>query len=102
MDLSGVVKGWAIAQAAEVLTSAGLDNWCINASRDVLASGTNRTGPWTVGIVDPAERGDHIWTQTTTGSGPFLQVTVLAADIPETYPEPKWVAYRGPHRYRGA
>jgi thiamine biosynthesis lipoprotein len=105
VDLSGVVKGWAIAQAAEVLASEGLDNWCINAGGDVLASGTYRTGPWTLGIVDPAdrtallasvrlpghlaaaatsglaERGDHIWTQTTTGSRPFLQVTVLGADI---------------------
>jgi thiamine biosynthesis lipoprotein len=105
VDLSGVVKGWAIAQAGEVLASAGLDNWCINAGGDVLASGTNRTGPWTVGIVDPAdrtallasvrvpghlgavatsgsaERGDHIWTQTAAGSRPFLQVTVVAADI---------------------
>ncbi|MCU6479695.1 FAD:protein FMN transferase [Arthrobacter sp. A2-55] len=105
IDLSGVVKGWAIAQAAAVLAAEGLDNWCINAGGDVLARGTNRTGAWTVGIIDPvdrtallasvrmpghlpaiatsgvAERGDHIWTQTTTGSRTFLQVTVLAADI---------------------
>lgn len=102
IDLNGIVKAWAMAEAGR---SLGGGDWCLNVGGDVLASGHGADGsPWVVGIVDPAdrstlltalplrgprraaatsgsaERGDHIWTR---GRGPadFIQVTVLADDI---------------------
>ncbi len=39
IDLSGVVKALAIAEAGEALTAQGLLNWSINAGGDVLVSG---------------------------------------------------------------
>lgn len=105
VDLSGVVKAWAMAAAGDLLVSLGLRNWCLNAGGDVLCCGTAPGGvPWSVGIVDPlertsllgsidasaerpavatsgnAERGEHIWRQPG-GSRDFVQVTVRAPDI---------------------
>src|SRR4051812_33607358 len=39
LDPSGLVKGWAVAGAAERLANAGLANFCINAGGDVIACG---------------------------------------------------------------
>ncbi|MEO6826518.1 MAG: FAD:protein FMN transferase [Microbacteriaceae bacterium] len=105
IDLSGLVKGWAIAHAGEALTAGGLTSWFINAGGDVLTRGRAPTRPWTVGITDPedrtqlmasvvmtqnhhavatsgsAERGEHIWTQSPRAASEYLQVSVLAPDI---------------------
>ncbi len=56
LDPSGLVKGWAVAGAAERLISAGAKNFCINAGGDVLTRG--RPGPdrlWRVGIRHPED-----------------------------------------------
>ncbi len=57
-DPSGVVKGWSIERAAEILEQHGCHNFCINAGGDVAIRG-NPTGtePWTVGIRHPLD--DH-------------------------------------------
>jgi thiamine biosynthesis lipoprotein ApbE len=105
IDLSGVVKAMAIAEAGDVLTGLGLGHWCINAGGDILVSGRpDEDSEWTVAIVDPtdrqevlanvplrepvravatsgsAERGEHIWT-AADGASPYLQVSVFAPDI---------------------
>ncbi|HJW00047.1 MAG TPA: FAD:protein FMN transferase [Arthrobacter sp.] len=110
LDLSGLIKGHAIREAGTSLLALGLQDWCLNAGGDVLASGSPVPGsgqPWQAGIVDPAdrrtllagyplcsgrrrhpalatsgsaERGDHIWSPA--GAAPaFVQVSVAAADI---------------------
>ncbi|HEX7835724.1 MAG TPA: FAD:protein FMN transferase [Pseudolysinimonas sp.] len=101
VDLDGIVKAEAMARAGEIL---GDGDWCLNVGGDVLVAGQADTGPWSVGIVDPAdrdrlltavplvgsrraaatsgsaERGDHIWTRGRVPSV-FAQVTVLADEI---------------------
>lgn len=104
VDLSGVVKARAIESAGDILVAAGHLDWCLNAGGDVLVSGVQASGdPWTVGIVDPddrgtlwtqiethpgrmavatsgvQERGEHVWRMASETS--FTQVTVAAADI---------------------
>ncbi|WP_233204647.1 FAD:protein FMN transferase [Cryobacterium sp. Y62] len=105
IDLSGVVKALAIAEAGAALTARGSTNWSINAGGDVLVSGDAGHPEWSVGIVDPsdrgeliasvplrhplravatsgsAERGEHIWTALNGDPSPFRQVSVFAADI---------------------
>ena len=105
IDLSGVVKALAIAEAGAALTARGPANWSINAGGDVLVSGDAGHPEWSVGIVDPsdrgeliasvplrhplravatsgsAERGEHIWTALNGEPSPFRQVSVFAADI---------------------
>jgi thiamine biosynthesis lipoprotein len=109
LDLSGLIKAYAIQEAGTSLLALARTDWCVNAGGDVLVNGTPVPGsdePWDVGIVDPldsgallagyplggrrrhsalatsgsAERGDHIWRRP--GQAPaFVQVSVAAADI---------------------
>lgn len=103
IDLSGIVKAWAMKQAGECLDRHGVDRFCLNAGGDVLTAGEDRDGPWLVGIVDPfdrsalwtsfatgthrravatsgtTERGEHVWRLGSDSD--FIQVTVCAEDI---------------------
>ncbi|MDR6906759.1 thiamine biosynthesis lipoprotein [Agromyces sp. 3263] len=108
IDLNGVVKALAIAEAGEAIAAMGVDEWGVDAGGDVLVSGVRADGSaWIIGIVDPrdprtllasmalggggarravatsgtAERGDHIWSPTDVGDASFVQVSVAAGDI---------------------
>ncbi len=53
-DPSGLVKGWAIYQAYNMLCKDGLKNFFIEAGGDVQVSGKNGQGKqWTIGIRNP-------------------------------------------------
>ncbi len=105
MDLNGVVKGWAVQRAADVMVAAGLDSFCINAGGDVVVRGRPGEGQrWHVGVRSPTnparrlavlaaydeavatsglyERGPHIWDGRTGRPATALaSVTVVAADL---------------------
>ena len=54
LDPSGLVKGWAIFNAAKIIKQAGLKNFYIDAGGDIQTSGQNSAGkPWRVGIKNP-------------------------------------------------
>jgi len=54
IDPSGLVKGWAIYNAAQLLKRQGFKNFYIDAGGDVQAEGHNENGRrWRVGIRDP-------------------------------------------------
>jgi thiamine biosynthesis lipoprotein len=54
VDPSGLVKGWAIARAAEQLRAAGALNFSVNAGGDALLSGhPDGDDRWRVGIQHP-------------------------------------------------
>lgn len=54
LDPSGLVKGWAIQVAAEMLSAAGAVNFCINAAGDIALGGSPEPGrPWNIGIRHP-------------------------------------------------
>jgi thiamine biosynthesis lipoprotein len=54
LDPSGLVKGWAIYNAAQMLLDKGLKNFYIEAGGDIQAQGMNLDGqPWAVGIRNP-------------------------------------------------
>ncbi len=53
-DPSGLVKGWAIGNAATLLTKRGYTNFYINAGGDIAVKGKNAEGkPWAIGIQNP-------------------------------------------------
>ena len=57
IDPSGMVKGWALERAADMLRADGAYNFTINAGGDVIAVGQPRPGrPWRIGIQHPWER----------------------------------------------
>ncbi len=59
-DPTGLVKGWAIEEAAFLLETAGAANFAINGGGDIVADGEPTPGePWRVGIRHP-EQADRI------------------------------------------
>lgn len=104
IDPSGLVKGWALGRAADLLRAEGVANFAINAGGDVVASGHPRPGAgWRVGIQHPwerykvaavvavsglavatsgrYERGDHIIDPCSgTPATGLMSVTVITAD----------------------
>lgn len=54
IDPSGLVKGWAVDRAAEILDAAGVRNYSINAGGDVRVRGGALPDPfWRIGIQHP-------------------------------------------------
>jgi thiamine biosynthesis lipoprotein len=54
IDPSGIVKGWAIRNAAALITRSGVRDFYIEAGGDIQPSGKNAVGNgWSVGIRDP-------------------------------------------------
>lgn len=53
-DPSGLVKGWAIHNASNILKEKGYKNFYIEAGGDIETFGKNKEGkPWTIGIRNP-------------------------------------------------
>ena len=53
-DPSGLVKGWAINKAAQMLDVDGFISFCIEAGGDIETRGANDEGlPWAIGIRNP-------------------------------------------------
>jgi len=56
-DPSGLVKGWAIRNAAELLEKSGMTNFMIDVAGDIATRGKNAEGmPWSIGIRNPFNR----------------------------------------------
>ncbi len=54
IDPSGIVKGWAIRNAAEALRARGFDNFYVEAGGDIQTAGIDARGlPWAIGIRSP-------------------------------------------------
>lgn len=106
LDPSGLVKGWSVERAAELLEQRGLRHFCINAGGDIALRGEPRPGePWRIGIRHPDlpdqsaavvggsgrlavatsatyERGAHI-IDPSTGEpiAELASVTIVGADL---------------------
>ena len=54
LDPSGLVKGWSIERAAEILVEQGCRNFTINGGGDIAIRGEMAPGqPWTIGVRHP-------------------------------------------------
>lgn len=54
LDPSGIVKGWAIYQGAEILKKAGFENYYVEIAGDIQVSGHPDSEPsWKIGIRSP-------------------------------------------------
>ena len=108
LDPCGMVKGWAIQNAAALLGKMGFENFCVEAGGDIQCHGVNdEGGEWTVGIRNPFVpdeivkvitpkghgvatsgnyiRGDHIYNPHTGhyGSDNIVSITVIGPDVLE-------------------
>lgn len=68
-DPSGIVKGWAIKRAAEILRGAGCKYFYIDAGGDIQASAPHGSRPWKVGIRSPFNRGEIIKSLDISDNG---------------------------------
>jgi thiamine biosynthesis lipoprotein len=69
-DPSGVVKGWAIFQAAEILRQKGATNFYIDAGGDIQMAGKNGEGQnWRVGIRNPFNPDEIVKALSLTDCG---------------------------------
>ncbi|HJQ46188.1 MAG TPA: FAD:protein FMN transferase [Amycolatopsis sp.] len=99
-DPCGVVKGWAVEHAAQLLRDQGVRDFCLNAGGDVVAAGRE----WSIGVRHPDhadqvcavfplrdraiatsgtyERGAHIVDgRTGLPARGLLSLSVIAADL---------------------
>jgi thiamine biosynthesis lipoprotein len=106
LDPSGIVKGWAIYRAAELLRENGFRNFYVDAGGDIQACGLNAKGqPWRVGIRSPFNhdeivkvvavsdlgvatsgtyaRGQHIYNPLGAGLAEIVSLTVIGPNIYE-------------------
>lgn len=61
IDPSGLVKGWAIQRAAELLRNRGFADFFVDAGGDIQADGHNALGQrWRVGIRNPFDRDEVV------------------------------------------
>ena len=105
LDPSGLVKGWSVERAAELLARAGARNFCINAGGDIVVRGKPEPGrDWRIGIRHPGdasalaavvqvsdlavatsgnyERGDHIIdARTRMPAGDLVSLTVAGPNL---------------------
>lgn len=107
IDPSGIVKGWAIANAAEILRQKGFSNFYVDAGGDVEVMGKNSQGEdWRVGIRNPFNpqevvkvfalancgiatsgmylRGNHIYNPRQPDD-PLLEIVSLTVIGPDVY-----------------
>ena len=68
-DPSGIVKGWAIQNAANLLKVQGFSNFYIDAGGDIQVSGYKDGALWRVGIRNPFNRSQHVKVLALTDRG---------------------------------
>lgn len=79
LDPSGLVKGWAINNAAQLLKEAGFKNFYIEAGGDIQVGGRNADGqPWSVGIRNPLKSDEivkvvRVTTEGVATSGTYIR-----------------------------
>ena len=70
LDPSGIVKGWAIRNAAAILDSSGARDFFIDAGGDIQSAGRNAAGnEWSVGIRNPFDQTEIIKVIHPRGRG---------------------------------
>ncbi len=69
-DPSGIVKGWAIYNAAEILRKKGFENFYVDAGGDIQVCGKNDQGEnWRVGIRNPFNMDEIVKVLLVTDCG---------------------------------
>jgi thiamine biosynthesis lipoprotein len=70
IDPSGIVKGWAIQKAAELLIRKGYSNFYIDAGGDIQSHGVNSHGKdWSIGIRSPFRIDEIVKVVHVNGKG---------------------------------
>lgn len=80
-DPSGLVKGWAIWNAAKLVEARGYKNFYVDAGGDVQTCGKNAEGlPWTVGIKNPWNEKENVKVVRVSGEGVATSGTYIRGE----------------------
>ena len=80
-DPSGLVKGWAIQNAAAILWQKGFVNFCVDAGGDVQVAGKNSCGQaWRVGIRNPFNLHEIVKVLTVSNCGVATSGTYIRGE----------------------
>ncbi len=105
-NTSGLVKGWAIKNAADILKQKGFKNYFVDAGGDIELHGKNKEGKtWKIGIRNPFnvdeivktisvankgvatsgtyERGEHVYNPKGKKQDEIVSLTVIAPNVYE-------------------
>ncbi len=78
IDPSGLVKGWALSKAADMLCNSGYDHFYVEAGGDFQAIGLNAEGePWRVGIRNPFHTDEIVKVLAVSNCGVATSGTYL-------------------------
>jgi thiamine biosynthesis lipoprotein len=77
LDPSGIVKGWAILQAANLLRAAGFANFYVDAGGDIQVAGKKGGNPWRIGIRNPFNRKENVKVLAITDRGVATSGTAI-------------------------
>lgn len=81
IDPSGIVKGWAIRNAAALIRKAGFGNYFVNAGGDIAMGGTNaERQDWSVGIRNPFNTSEIVKVVYPRGKGIATSGSYLRGD----------------------
>jgi FAD:protein FMN transferase len=70
LDPSGIVKGWAVLNAAKIIRDAGVRNYHVDAGGDIQMGGRNEDGEaWRIGIRNPFDEGEIVKALAITDRG---------------------------------
>ena len=76
-DPSGIVKGWAIQNAANMLSVWGFQHFYIDAGGDIQVAGKKDGHPWRIGIRNPFNRTEYVKVLTLTNQGVATSGTAI-------------------------
>lgn len=76
-DPSGIVKGWAIQNAADMLKAWGFRNFYIDAGGDVQVAGRKDGNLWRIGIRNPFNRYENVKVLALTERGVATSGTAI-------------------------
>lgn len=80
-DPSGLVKGWAIWNAAKIARGHGCRDFYIDAGGDIQTSGKNAEGKkWSVGIKNPFNQKEIVKTVYVSGEGVATSGTYIRGE----------------------
>jgi thiamine biosynthesis lipoprotein len=68
-DPSGIVKGWAIHNAAQMLRGQGFRHFYVDAGGDIQVVGYKQGNPWRIGIRNPFRRNENVKVLALTERG---------------------------------
>ncbi len=70
LDTSGIVKGWAVLNAAKLIEAAGVAHYFVDAGGDIQTGGRNGEGlDWAIGIRNPFQETEIIKALQLAGRG---------------------------------